>query len=817
MEIVTNFDVTKLGLIMINTKNIYGIFKPVLRALALLSLLSIIACTSPAEKANKYLEDGMQLLKQGDFDKADLEFRNALQIVRSMTQALWGRALVAEKQGDWQRLFSLLNNVIEQDPMHLDAHVKLGRLLLAANQLDKALDISNKSLELDNNNIKVLALRAALLLKLEDANGAVEYANRVLVESPDNIDALVVLATERLAAGDSEKAVEYMDKGLETNQKHIALQLIKIQALDNLAELDMAEQIFRKLIEYYPETKAFTNALVQFYLKHDKKDEAEKELKYQVEQNPNDNQSKLTLIKFLNTVFGNKQGIVQLENYVKQQPKNFELKFALVNFYLVEGDSKQANTLLEQIISSAKESDVIKAKGILAGTLLSSGNKGTAKILINEILLLDSRNEQASILKASMNIDEQKVEDAVADLRTLLRDVPNSSRALLLLAKSYVLSGSPELADEYYFRALQASKMSPTYGIAYTRFLLSRKQSPRAVEILEGLLSKFPNNISALKLLAQAKLSSGDWVGAQQISDEIRMKDGDEGLSDQILGAIYAGKREYDESISIFKRAYESAPSRARPLAALVRTYILADKTEEANRFLTSVLAANPSNLNARILQGQMFALNGDKDSAISSFNKVINQNPTNAVGYYSLAMLHLRDKDIVSAEDVITIGLKKTPTNFMLRLIKAGILETHGKSEQAISLYEQLLIENPNADLVANNLASLLSETRIDQESTQRAYNLAQRFKRSDIPQFKDTFGWANYKVGKFTDAASLLESATEQLPGTTIFHYHLGMNYLAMNDKERARIELEKAMQSAGDSSVQLTEEIRKSLANL
>src|SRR3989338_10165979 len=133
------------------------------RFLLVLPFMLIVGCSSPEEQAKAYYDKGMALLKEGKPDKAQIEFKNALQIKKNMVQAIYGMALVAEQKGDWQRLLNLLTSVLEQDPKNLEAQVKLGRLLLAAGQLDKALNASNKAMALNKEDISVLALRAATL------------------------------------------------------------------------------------------------------------------------------------------------------------------------------------------------------------------------------------------------------------------------------------------------------------------------------------------------------------------------------------------------------------------------------------------------------------------------------------------------------------------------------------------------------------------------------------------------------------------------------------------------------------------------------
>jgi len=156
-------------------------------------------------------------------------------------------------------------------------------------------------------------------------------------------------------------------------------------------------------------------------------------------------------------------------------------------------------------------------------------------------------------------------------------------------------------------------------------------------------------------------------------------------------------------------------------------------------------------------------------------------------------------------------------PGNVNLLQARAMICELAGRSEEAIRLYESLLRERPNADLLANSLSSLLAEFRNDKASLNRAYDLAQRFKHSGNPAFKDTLGWAGYRLGKYEEAATLLRDAAKAPSAVPAIHYHLGMNYLALADKEAARKELHKALDMAGNQPFPQAEQAKKALRSL
>ncbi|MFY9329061.1 MAG: tetratricopeptide repeat protein [Georgfuchsia sp.] len=771
------------------------------RALIAACVIGLMACSSPTEKANKFYEKGAALMQQGELDKARIEFQNALQIKDDMTSAWYGLAQVAERKGEWDKLFGYLNKVLDRDPKHLDANLKLGRLLLAAGKLDKALVASNTTMALAKDHADVLALRAAVLYKLDDKKGAVEQANAALAKDQNNIDALVVLATERLAAKDGEKAIEFLDRGLKVNEKNIALQLIKVQAFESLAKLDDAEQVFRKLIALYPETRALRHILAQFYLSHGRKDAAEAEYRAVAAENPADAEARLDVVRFVYALKGPKAAIQELEGVIAKDPANYELKLALAGLYQSQNDRKATETIYRSIIEKAGDSrDGIKAKGLLAAELLTSGDKKTAQTLIGEILAKDQRNEQGLLLKATLAIDGRQFDQAIADLRSILRDVPNSARALLMLAKAHEMAGSPELAQEHYMKAFQASKQATAFGMAYGEFLLKRGQAARAADVAEEMLKTTPGYVPAMKLLAQARINQGNWVGAQAVADDLQKLDKQGQTADQIRGVVFAAKKNYSESIAAFKRAYDAAPTEIQPMVALVRSYLMAGKTSEALSFLKSVVQASPDNTGARLLQGQLYATNGDKVAAEQAFQAVISQQPKSPVGYVGMANLHLRAGSNAEAEKVVAQGLAAVPGDFSLRMTQAGIYELSSRFEEAIKLYDELLKERPNSDVLANNLASLLTDHRTDKASLTRAHELALRFKRSDVPQFKDTLGWASYKQGKADEAVQLIEDASKKLPDLPVFRYHLGMSYLAIKNKDAARKELEKSL-SLGD----------------
>lgn len=781
-------------------------------------LVALAACSSPEEKVAGFNRRAEALLQKGDLTKARIEFQNALQIDRKSIAALMGLGELAERGREWGKSYALYSQVAELDVKNVPARIKLGKLTLASGQLDKALELSDATVALNADDPAVLAFRAGVFLKLQDTKAAINLANRALEKDRTNVDAHVVLASERLLAGDGAGAVNYLDRVLQNDERNVGVQLIKVQALEKVALLDSAEQVLRRLTTLFPEESSYRYMLVKFYLTHGMQGKAEAEQRAILAAKPDSLDAKLELVRFVAGVRGLPAAALELESMVASQPKDLDLKLALAQMRMDQKRADEAVAIWKDVIAAGADSPVgIRARGALAVQRLSAGDKVGARPLIDEIIARDGRNEQGLLLRASIAIDDRRLEEAVTDLRTILRDVPDSARAQLMLARAHELQGLPELAQSQFARAAQTTRYAPSYGMPYAEFLVKSGRIRQAEPVLRDVLRASPGHTPAQRLLAQTYLRLGDLAAAQELADTLVKQDNASVTATQIRGAVQAAKRDFASSIASFRSAYDKSPDEVQPLVALVRSYLIAGKTREAASFMQSVVESSPQNLPAHMLLGQVMMQAGDRPGATKAFQRAVEIDPRNVAGYQGLvATAMAQDKPDVALA-AIEAGLQQAPDDFGLRLSRASVFEAQKKYDEAIALYDKLLAERPNAPVVANNLAALLTDHRSDEKSHKRAYELAQRFRGSDVPFFKDTFAWASHRVGKVKEAGDLLKTVADEVPDIAAVQYHRGMNQLAQNDKEAARKSLQKAVDLAKQSPFPQSDEARRVLQGL
>jgi tetratricopeptide (TPR) repeat protein len=776
--------------------------------------LLLSGCSSSEEKAQSYYEHGKELLAAKDYDRAEVEFRNAVQYNKRLLPAWRDLAQVEELTHKWGALVPVLRNVLELDPNDMATRLKLGRLLLAGGGVDDALRLVNEVKAPDDQNPDLLALKAAILLKLKDSDGAVREAQAALKLDPAHSGAMFVLAADDFAKGNLKAALGILNNDAIAKRNDIGASLFKLLILEKSQDLPESEALLKKLVDLYPKETGFKSELIRLYLFQHRNDDAEQVQRAIVAANPSDVQAHLDLIRLFTATKGPAAAEQETVSLINAGGDVFRYQLALAQLNFAQGRADDAIALLNKLISSESSTDNVQmARVNLAEAYISQKKSDAAAAVVADILKADARNISGLKLRAAMRIDGGQLEGAIADLRQALNDQPRASDLMVMLAIAYERSGSIDLADKQFADAVRVSNFNPQVTLNYTAFLQRRGNLAHAEDVLTDVAGRWPENVEVLSALAQVRLARQEWAGAEEVAQIIKRIGSNPVLGDELLGAALAGRNKNDESILALQNAYQAQPNATQPMYALVRVYLRAQKPDQAIGFLQSVLKANPSNAEAYVLLGSVQLTMKSPDEARKSFMAAVAKQPANVVGYRALADYYIAQKNYDEALKVINAGLKQQPDNFALHLALADILERSGNYDGAIAEYENLLNKDSGSMVIANNLASLLADHRTDKASLDRAMQLATMLQKSPLPQFKDTLGWVRYREGDYKAALPLLDDAATALPNPLV-HYHLGMAYLSIGQPAKASEQFKLALaQAPADRG--LEEQIRAALA--
>ncbi len=764
----------------------------------ILITVTLTACASPEEKAASYIANANTLVAEGNLEKAEIEYKNALQINQNLPDALYGLAKIYERRQEWREAYAVVSKIRELAPRHVDGRIMLAQLLLASNQLDEALSDAKEIMELAPEDARAHSLMATLQIRLENPEGALEEASKALAIEPGNSDAILVQARVFIAEKNYDSALKLLDKAIEESPDNAFLYLMQLEAYQALADKKAVEGVYLTLIDRFPNEAGYKSALARYYIIDRNVDGAERMLEQIVASDPDSIASKLRLVAFKYQYRSIDAAVALANKYIASSPKEYPYRFLLGELFERDKQPGQAASVYQKIIAD----DGLQANGLEARNKLASiekrrGNADKAAELINEVLTQDLANKNGLLLQAEFQIAGKKYDDALISARTVLRDNPDSIKAMELIGQAYDAMGSRDLAIESYSKAIQLNPGSAVIVNRLANHLVRRGDFKGADEILLESIARGNRSLESVQLLAQVKLALGQWDQAELLSNELQNAAGQQALSQQLLGIVYQGKDDQQASIEAFQRAHELAPSSTQPIAALVQTYMRNGKPEDARRFLESVVSIDSDNLAANLLLGRLSLYEKDVPGAINQYDKAIKANPRAAEAYHELATLYIGLNNLDKAAQVTNRGLAALPDRPLLMINLAVILELKGDFRKAIETYESLLEKTPDLMVAKNNLASLLTDYGDEANALERARAIAAELKNSKIPTFLDTYAWASVKAGtNLEEATVLLEAIVRENEQIGVYSYHLGEAYRKKGDIESAVIYLQKAV---------------------
>jgi len=769
-------------------------------ALAALALTAA-ACASPEQRLERYMTSGAEFLEAGKLGLANVQYLNALKIDDDNVDALKGLATVAEKRGEFEQMFGILQRINRIDPANDAVKLDLAKLHLLANDAAKALDLVDKALAASPRNADALAVKAAIMFRVQNNAEAVDLASKALAIDPNVQEAVAVLAGDRVLAKDFEGALGILDAAIARDDKAPVLQLLRVQVLGNLGRTDDINAAHQGLIAHYPDDADYRRLYATSLIAQENLEEARAQLVEVARILHRQREAKLDVVRIDYRIGGKAKAEGTLRGFIAADSENEDMRFALGAFLRDERDFKGAEAAYQEIVGAKDASidHILLAKNEIAAIRMLEGRRLDAEKIIAEILAADARNPDALVRRAGFKIDDGAADEAIADLRIAVDERPLSVPARLLLGAAYESKGDFNLAEREFAQAVETAARAAGPSNHFARYLLRRGKRDRAEKILAESIAVDATSADNLKLLAAIRLEDQNWRGAEQAATALRAVNDADGDVNRILGAVYTGLKDYAGAIDVLTKAHQRDALAGRPLATLIQAFVDAGRGADAEAFLKDTIERNPNQYDARILLAQLERASGRGPETIGTLKAAIKLDPLRPEGYEALYGVLTLDGRRLDAGAVIEQAVTVLPDNAGLQVLMADHQIAMEQPDAAIAIYETILARRPSDLIVANNLASLLLE-RDDAPSIARAAAAAEALKGADNAYFLDTYGWALYRSGRLAEGVAALQRAVEKAPGLVDARYHLGVALLGTGEAARGRAELQAVIDAPG-----------------
>lgn len=241
-----------------------------------------------------------------------------------------------------------------------------------------------------------------------------------------------------------------------------------------------------------------------------------------------------------------------------------------------------------------------------------------------------------------------------------------------------------------------------------------------------------------------------------------------ESYAHYIASMVYYRQGNLNKSIEELEKTIEKAGEENisnELFIRLVRLYIIAERYNDALNYVNKVISREPIPP-LYLVQGELYHRLGKIDEAISAFQRAIELNPENVLGYTALLDINEKTNDLVSAIEIYQKMIEKRPDSALLHY-QLGLTYARIKSNQlAIKSLEKALQLDPRMIRAHYILALLcLDERLIDKAKENLEKYVA---KKADDPKAWEILMGTYTRLGEF-DKARVSAKKLSQFPDLT------------------------------------------------
>jgi tetratricopeptide (TPR) repeat protein len=228
---------------------------------------------APAEGAAKAsspkVQEGMDAIQAGEFEKAKAVLEEAVMADASDAQAVFYLGVAQQSLGDAQAAISSYEKALELDPKLGEARVNLSAALLDAGEADRALGVIDEALKSKPDDAALLLNRAMALGMKGDAKAAAQAFEKAAQANAGDPEVQYLYAEALVKAGDAAKAEAELSK--LTSSEDVAVLASAARLLGKLGKFDGCIAALDRAIAKKPVAELHVQ---RGLCKHGKKDNA---------------------------------------------------------------------------------------------------------------------------------------------------------------------------------------------------------------------------------------------------------------------------------------------------------------------------------------------------------------------------------------------------------------------------------------------------------------------------------------------------------------------------------------------------------------
>ena len=727
----------------------------------------------------------------------------------------------------------LYQKILIKDKTNAEAYYRLGLNLISQLKLGEAAQALRRAVDLKPSNTDAESKLADIYLgayatapdksKLKSYLGDVkDLDDKILKQDPNSFDGLRIHGELHLVNNDLPDAVQDFQKANSVKPYTRDLTGMYALSLFQSGKKDEAVSLLTQAIAHDKTWGGGYDLLYGEYMQTGQRDKAEAILKQHVDADPADAGA---IVRYANyrLASGDFAGAEQIMKRTLNDPKAFPNGQMLMgNFYEQANKRDQAMAAFQQGEKDDSKNAVKYQERIIA-LKAASNHSDEALKMAKDVADKNPKEASAARLYAELLLRSTTAASApktVEEVKHLLENNPGDSMLHLDLARAYFGSKEPDKSLTEAQTAITNERKSTRPNAAVvvqaqtlTARIYSDRGDPdsehKALEQAQLVLDERPGDPDAMIIKDRALIATGEVEKAQVDLEALVQRFPNLVEAHIQLANVYMRERQYDKSTEQFAAASKLTPNDMRGAVGAQQVKLYSGHTADAIQGMQDLLSKNPGNLAVRFelanFQATAASMPANHDQAAQLFQQaadnykeILKTNATSADIWLRLGMV----QRVLGQSDAALASFEQAGNsnrnNTSAFLLQAQLLEGMNRKKEAIDAYNKVINIEPNNALALNNLAYMSAETGANLNQAQTYAEHAKK-EQPNSPDIADTLGYVYLQKNLNSQAAEIFRQNVTEHPENPNFRFHLAMALLKVGDKQGAKEQAAKALDSA------------------
>ncbi|MGI9014876.1 MAG: tetratricopeptide repeat protein [Phycisphaerales bacterium] len=499
------------------------------------------------------------------------------------------------------------------------------------------------------------------------------------------------------------------------------------------------------------------------------------------------------------------RGLALLQDAKIEEPGKKSLLIGA--YYHNLGEHKLAEEALKKSVSEAPDNATTWL--FLAQHYLGIGDREGAQRSALAGLEVDPDNEQLRVLLASVSVSMNRA--ARREAIKIFQELRGDNRALIDTMKLFDRTAQDDNSFSASESDLAEARMlvqtHPGFLPAWRLAVLMHTDAGKAgdaIALARDATAKMPTDAEPAMWVVDLYRDAGQAANALQYARIWRQRTLDDPMeADMVITAIGLAADEKESALrTIAPYAKRIVAERSRyPLRFSLWLRALL-RNRQIDRAFEHV-KDNPGNVSewlADWLQASMLLTNTDAHRALSIIEPLAANSPRNTLDLamaWTMVGTRAADSAMLDRAEQLAISLTADDeTRVQALRLRAMLADARGNIDEALTLYEQILREDPNDPLALNNNAYLLNRLNRIEEAEVLSSKLIRLY--PGVPEFLDTHAQVLLGGGQLKRAETAAREAINAAAGDPGIMITLARTLVAQGQAAEARQWWEKARQA-------------------